>query len=137
MEPDFGTAAYNPQGQFAFNRSYVTKVVADFVGGIPTYVPGALIFFYPLADPVTEIVLFRDYFHPWSSNSYTLDGIVASISYSFASDPLTIFPAHISVTYQVQGNPPAPSIIITPHTYGGLYIPFALPAGPDDYWVKV
>jgi hypothetical protein len=137
MQPDFGTAAYNPQGQFAFNRSYVTKLIADVATGVAVYVPGLITIVYPLPDPVTELILLRDYFHAWSSNSYTLDGIVASISYSFASAPLVIFPAHISVTYMVTGNPPAPSIVITPHLQGGLHQTFPLPPAPADYWVKV
>lgn len=137
MQPDFGTAAYNPQGQFAFNRSYIKAVTADVIDGVPTYIPGVLTIIYPLPDPVTQIILFRDYFHPWSSNSYTLDGIVASISFFFASDPMTIYPAHISITYAIVDNPPTPSIVITPHLHGGLHTVFPLPPAPADYWVKV
>lgn len=137
MDPDFGFATYFPQGQFAFNRSYVKIVTADFTAGIASYIPGLMTFYYPLPDPVTELVIFRDYFHDWSSNSYTLDGIVASISYSFASDPLTIYPGGINISYHVYGDPPTPSITITPNTYGGLFIPFALPPAPADYWMKI
>lgn len=137
MNPDFGFATYYPNGQFAFNRSYVKQVIGDFTGGVVSYVAGLMTFFYPLPDPVTELVIFRDYFHPWSSNSYTVDGIVASISYSFASDPLTIYPGGINISWHVTGNPPTPSITITPNTYGGLFTPFPLPAAPPDYWLKI
>jgi len=135
MQPDFGTATYNPNGQFAFTRSYIQFVEANVVDAIATYVGGLMTLFYPSFD-VVELIVFRDYFHPWSSNSYTLDGIVSSIAYYFVSDPTTIYPGGISVTYWTDADPPAPRIIITPDGHGGTRYPFALPmATPGTYWL--
>lgn len=136
MNPDFGTAAYNPGEDFAFTRSYIPNLVVDVITGVPTYLDGLITILYPAADPVTELIVLRDWIHPWSSNSYTLGGVVASIGFFFASDPGTFNPAHCSVTYLTPGTPPSPAIVITPHLQGGLFNFFPLPASPPDYWLQ-
>lgn len=137
MQPDFGTASATPGGQFSFPRSYVKFVTCNFADGTVVYVPGLMTLFYPGADPVTEYIVFRDYFAPWSSNCYTLDGIVASITYFFSSDPGTPHPGGINVAYEIHGDPPTPHIVITPDLHGGILYPFALAAEPDDYWLHI
>lgn len=137
MQPDIGTVQGFPQNQFAFNRSYVKAITADFIYGVSVYIPGMLTFFYPPGIDVTEVVIFRDYFHNWSSNSYTLDGIVQSIQYFFNADPLTLYPGGIYVRYEVHGYPPTPMIVVNPVSYDGLLSAYPLPGAPDDYWVHI
>jgi len=134
MQPDFGSTVSSPNGQFSFPRSYITQLQVSVANAIPLYFEGLLTISYPTFD-VTEIVIFRDYFHPWSSNAYTLDGIVQYVGYFFNSDPGTVFPALLAVNYGVLGDPPAPTIQVAPDGNAGppeFY--FSLPAAPPDYW---
>lgn len=136
MDPDFGTAAYNPGNMFAFPRSYIKDLVVDVITGAPFYAAGLITILYPTPDPVTQLIVLRDWIHPWSSNSYTLGGVVASAGYFFASDPSTFIPAHVSVTFLTPGTPPRPAIVITPHLQGGLFNHFLLPEADGSYWLQ-
>jgi len=135
MQPDIGSTVSSPQGGFAFTRSYIQHVQFITGGGIVTYVNGLFVFVYGIPTILTEIVVLRDYFHPWSSNSYTLDGIVQSCVYYVPGQPEPFSPATFGVNYLIAGDPPAPSIQFDPIFTSGLPVLFDLPPAPEDYWL--
>jgi hypothetical protein len=129
-----GVGLYNPQGIFAFPRSYIQKIGFDAVffpmlHGMPNFV------FQPSESPEINLhVTIFDRFVPWSSNSYTLDHIITEAWYNYHPD-MTEIPYPFRLVY-------VPAI---DSTGSGLYfrkqgsfsspVWFDLPPRDQPYWL--
>jgi hypothetical protein len=136
MQPDFGTTVSSPQGEFSFPRSYVEKLVFTTGGWPATYISGVFVILVGNPLAYTEVVIFRDYFPPWSSNGYTLDGIVQACFYYVPGSENNPSPATIGVNYFTYGDPPTPSLQVDLLATGLPWQSFPLPGAPPGYWLK-
>lgn len=134
MDPDFGFLTYDPQRDFHFPRSYIKTLVVKASNATVTYVSGLLTIYWPSPDNLIEVVVFRDYWNPWSSNCYTLGGVIASLSYFLVATPTVINPAGGVLSFRVTGDPPTLSLVFDPVYQNAGEFRFTLPPSPAGWW---
>jgi hypothetical protein len=98
-----GSIVYTPQGQFNFNRSYVSEVLLHLESHLSYTVSGnEFTFLYSPAPTYRAFLKFRDEFWDWSSNTYSLDFVVEwNYQINFPGDTETTFFLGVAWNYDV------------------------------------
>lgn len=124
---------YQPQGQFAFPRSYLGALYirADFP---PVFVGTFEVEFRLISLPQTICrITLDERFFVWSSNRWTLDHVFTDAIY-FYEGGIDIFDLPAYVVWQTAPDYYSP-VILVDTTFGANYYIVGLPPGPPDYWL--
>jgi hypothetical protein len=133
IPPSTGTTISSPNGRFAFNRGYV-KALAVRAGGWPVTVDVTTVSI-AVGSPLiyTNYIQFEPNFWAWSSNTYTLDWVVAACWYVVPGG--TPAPATWGVNWFANVPPPYPvALDLDPIATDLPYTWVDLPPAPPGYW---
>lgn len=129
-----GTVTFSPNGEFAFPRSYINRVLLDGLYS-PFTVSGGFYTSTISAFPGNHAYIrLAPNFWPWSSNSWTLDHIVTE-AYSVNDLSGVHSPTNIVVTYVRPTTPLGSAIRIDVSGFALSPIDGSLPTRDQPYWL--